>query len=161
MQHPGFSGLAAPRPELGSLAHRGTPIKIEGVSPRYGCLRMVAGSSHVLPVTDAAGQPAKTLRGTPITVRTTAKDRRLYPLASGFLFCLHEACAGKAWASEPELLRAHPSALDMTRDRAIHVIGFFSPDPARPPVDGCKACEKATITGTKSFDNLFCIFGSG
>lgn len=144
MQHPGFSALNAPRPEIGSLAHRGTPIRVEGVQPRYGCLRMVVGSSHVLPVTDAKGAALKDRGGRAVTVRTTAKDRRLYPHASGFLFCLHADCAGKAWATEGELVRAHPSALDMARDKASHVIGFFSPDPVNPPEDGCEACKKAT-----------------
>lgn len=144
MQHPGFSALTTVRPEPGSLAHRATPIVVEGPQPRYGCVRMVAGSSHELPLTDASGQPVRDLRGRQVKVRTTAKDRRQHPGASGFLFCLHPDCAGKAWGTEVELLRAHPSQLDMARDRATHVIGFFSPDPVNPPAEGCKACEKAT-----------------
>lgn len=145
MQHPGFSALATPRAEPGSLANRATPIKVEGKEPRYGCLRMVVGSSHELPLTDAAGKPVMDPRTRrPVKVRTTARDRRLFPGASGFLFCLHPDCAGKAWQNEAELLRAHPSQIDMGRERQIHVIGFFSPDAAEPPREDCAACKAAT-----------------
>lgn len=145
-----FSGFQMPMtaPEPGSLAHPATPIKVEGPTRRLGCLRMAAGSKHMLPLSDEKGQPVADRWGRRVRVLTTAKDRRLYPLAKGFFFCQHERCEGKAWGSEEELLRAHPSQLDMQRGSEVHVIGFFSADPLNPPEKGCKKCEQATKDAT-------------
>lgn len=148
MQNAAFHFPPGGPPEPGSLAHPATPVTVKGQQRRFGCMRMTVGSKHFLAATDDKGQPVTDRHGRPQTRLETAKDRRLFPLATGFYFCLHERCAGKAHASEADLLRAHPGEIDMQKKKEVHVVGFFSPDPLNGPEAGCKDCDRATKEAT-------------
>lgn len=97
---------------------------------RCGIVPMVPDSQHMITI---AGR----------RMYVTCRDRKDHPHAQGFYFCMHPGCVGKSWPTEEAMTKAHGQHSDMLARQETHLVGFWSNDDCKPPVDGCKACEKA------------------
>lgn len=107
-------------PFQGSPAPISTQQKIVQQKRKTGLLRMIVGSTHMLPIEGGAQQ-------------CTAMSHLDVPAsAKTFFFCQHEACKGREWPSFEAMRAAHPSSETMAKNDQVHVYGMWSGDIADP-----------------------------
>lgn len=107
----------------------------EAQRKKYGLLRMLAGSQHVIQIGERKGV-------------CQAHDPRNVLGVKPKYICLNQDCRGKSWDSYVDMARAHPEPHKMVQAQEVHVFGMWSDEPADPQAAAAakaelERCEKA------------------
>ncbi len=129
--NPTSPGIAFRAPGNPSATSQRPYITVPASKRALGIVRMAPDSAHQIAI---GGRK----------MYVTCRDRRDFPNATGFYFCLHESCRGKSWPSDKAMTDAHGPPSEMIAREEVHLVGFWSNDDCNPPADNCAACELAT-----------------